>query len=84
MSYEPGEEDDERIFHLETHPIREGEYITLTEPDGRQLHVELGTTSGQCYLYCANTFDQRQLVMMRMEQRRALEQYYVEILAQSP
>ena len=37
MSYEPGEEDDERIFHLETHPIREGEYITLTEPDGRQL-----------------------------------------------
>lgn len=57
---------------------------TRQEPDGRQLHVELGTTAGQCYLYCANTFDQRQLVVMRMEQRRALEQYYVEILAQSP
>jgi hypothetical protein len=37
MSYEPGEEDDEAVFHLETHPLRIGEYITLTEPDGRQL-----------------------------------------------
>lgn len=37
ISYEPGEEDDETVFHLETHPIRVGEYITLTEPDGRQL-----------------------------------------------
>ncbi len=37
LSYRIGEEDDERIFHLETHPLRPGEYITLTEPDGRQL-----------------------------------------------
>lgn len=37
MSYEPGEDDDETVFHLETHPIREGEYITLMEPDGRRL-----------------------------------------------
>ena len=37
MSYEPGETDDESVFHLETHPIRLGEYLTLTEPDGRQL-----------------------------------------------
>ena len=37
MSYEPGEEDDETVFHLETHPIRIGEYVTLTEPDGRRL-----------------------------------------------
>ena len=37
MSYEPGEEDDETVFHLETHPIRLGEYITLTEPDGSRL-----------------------------------------------
>ena len=37
MSYEPGESDDETVFHLETHPIRIGEYVTLTEPDGRQL-----------------------------------------------
>jgi hypothetical protein len=37
MSYEPGEEDDETVFHLETHPLRIGEYVTLTEPDGRKL-----------------------------------------------
>lgn len=37
VSYEPGEADDEAVFHLETHPIRIGEYLTLTEPDGRQL-----------------------------------------------
>ena len=37
FSYRVGDEDDESIFHLETHPIRVGEYITLTEPDGRRL-----------------------------------------------
>lgn len=37
FSYEPGEEDDEAVFHLETHPLRQGEYITLTEPDGQRL-----------------------------------------------
>ena len=37
VSYEPGEADDEPVFHLEPHPIRIGEYLTLTEPDGRQL-----------------------------------------------
>ena len=37
FSYKPGEDDDEAVFHLETHPIRLGEYITLTEPDGEKL-----------------------------------------------
>lgn len=37
FSYRLGEEDDETVFHLETHPIRLGAYITLTEPDGQQL-----------------------------------------------
>jgi hypothetical protein len=37
LSYEPGEADDETVFHLETHPIRLGEYVTLAEPDGSQL-----------------------------------------------
>jgi hypothetical protein len=37
LSYEPGEDDDETVFHLETHPIRIGEYITVTEPDGQKL-----------------------------------------------
>lgn len=37
LSYEPGDGDDEAVFHLESHPIRVGEYLTLTEPDGRKL-----------------------------------------------
>lgn len=37
FSYEIGEEDDEAVFHLESHPLQIGEYITLTEPDGRRL-----------------------------------------------
>lgn len=37
FSYRLGEDDDEVVFHLETHPIRLGEYITLTEPDGQRL-----------------------------------------------
>jgi hypothetical protein len=37
LSYEPGDADDEVVFHLETHPIRVGEYVTLAEPDGSQL-----------------------------------------------
>lgn len=37
FSYAPGEEDDEAVFHLENHAIRLGEYLTITETDGRQL-----------------------------------------------
>jgi len=37
FSYRPGEEDDERIFHLENHPLEIGACLTLTEPDGRKL-----------------------------------------------
>lgn len=37
LSYRPGEEDDEPVFHLETHRIVPGEYITLTDPDGEHL-----------------------------------------------
>ena len=37
ISYQPGEDDDEAIFHLESHKLGMGEYVTLTEPDGRQL-----------------------------------------------
>lgn len=37
FSYALGENDDESVYHLESHPIRLGEYVTLTEPDGRRL-----------------------------------------------
>lgn len=57
---------------------------TRREPDGRQLHVELGTADGLAYLYCANTFDQRQLVIMAGTRgRTALKEYYDDIVAQA-
>ena len=34
LSYAVGDDDDEPIFHLETHRIRKDEYLTLTENDG--------------------------------------------------
>jgi hypothetical protein len=34
FSYAIGEEDDEKLFHLESHPLRMGDYVTITEPDG--------------------------------------------------
>ena len=43
FSYAPGERDDENVFHLETHAIRPGEYLTLTESDGRQLPLRVAS-----------------------------------------
>lgn len=37
FSYALGEDDDEDLYHLELHPIRSGEYLTISEPDGRRL-----------------------------------------------
>lgn len=37
FSYAVGEDDDENLFHLENHPVKAGEYLTVTEPDGARL-----------------------------------------------
>jgi hypothetical protein len=54
---------------------------TRREPDGRQWHVELGSAEGQVYLYCANTFDQRQLILVEGSRKGMLDSYYREILS---
>ena len=54
---------------------------TRQEPDGRQMHVELGTAEGLVYVYCANTFDQRQLVMADPARSQIVNSYYDEIVA---
>ena len=48
-------------------------------PDGRHLHIELGRTGDLSYLYCANTFDQRQLVLIESDRQTLLEQYFQEL-----
>ncbi len=58
--------------------------ITHQEPDGRQLHVELGQAEEGVYLYCANTLDQRQLVLVEPACRSILESYYQEIAGSAP
>ena len=37
FSYKVGDDDDEVIFGLQSHPIKIGEYLTITETDGREL-----------------------------------------------
>ncbi|MBO9601226.1 MAG: hypothetical protein J7496_01825 [Novosphingobium sp.] len=37
FSYALGDDDDEAVYHLETHPIALGDYVTLTETDGERL-----------------------------------------------
>ena len=60
--------------------IRESTY---QEADGRQLHIEIGQAEEGVYLYCANTFDQRQLVLVEPARAGMVESYYQEI-ANSP
>jgi len=60
------------------------EETTRQEPDGRQLHVELGLSEGLAYLYCANTFDQRQVVIVDLPRISVVEAYYREIVSGKP
>jgi SAM-dependent methyltransferase len=57
---------------------------TRQEPDGRQLHIELGQAEEWVYLYCANTLDQRQLVLVESARTVMLESYYQEIVSGAP
>jgi SAM-dependent methyltransferase len=58
--------------------------LTREESDGRQVHVELGTADETRYLYCANTFDQRQLVIVEQDRSAMLDVYYQEIVRGLP
>lgn len=57
---------------------------TRQEPDGRQLHAELGQAEEGIYLYCANTLDQRQLVIVEPARAGMLESYYRDISGNTP
>lgn len=66
------------------HDTRLIKEITRQEPDGRQLHAELGQAEEGIYLYCATTFDQRQLVIVEPARAVLLESYYQEIASSTP
>jgi hypothetical protein len=46
FSHAPGDEDDAAIFHLDNHPIRLGDYVTITETDGRKLPFRVARCEG--------------------------------------
>jgi hypothetical protein len=56
---------------------------TRQGPDGCQLHMEFGTSGELAYLYCANTFDQRQIVIVELPRIAMIEAYYQEIFSES-
>ena len=56
---------------------------TFQDIGGREMHLEVGTTKGFVYFYWANTFDQRQLVLVDGERASILYDYYQESRAQA-
>ena len=55
---------------------------TFQEQDGREMHIEWGTSDGFAYLYWANTYDQRQLVVMGLNRKSLIHDYYQESVAE--
>ena len=56
---------------------------TDEETDGRQRHIEYGRCAGNLhYLYWANTFDQRQIVIMDKERSALLATYFSEAIVE--
>jgi SAM-dependent methyltransferase len=60
------------------------EEATRQHPDGQQVHVERGTADELSYLYCANTFDQRQVVIDKRTRPAIIDAYYQEIIRGLP
>lgn len=43
FSYAPGDGDDEALFHLETHPLRPGDFITIIDRNGEAQCFEVSS-----------------------------------------
>jgi hypothetical protein len=56
---------------------------TFADGQGKEMHIEVGTTNAFRYLYWANTFDQRQLLLMDEKGAEILNEYYQESLEEA-
>ena len=56
---------------------------TFLDGQGKEMHIEIGTTHTFQYLYWANTFDQRQLLLMDAKGAKVLNEYYQESLEEA-
>ena len=59
------------------------EESTFADGDGKEMHIEIGTTKALFYLYWANTFDQRQLLLIDEQGAAILREYYQESLEEA-
>jgi len=56
---------------------------TFADRQGKEMHIEIGTTHTFQYLYWANTFDQRQLLLIDEKGAKVLNEYYQESLEEA-
>ena len=56
---------------------------TFVDRQGKEMHIEIGTTHRFQYLYWANTFDQRQLLLMDEKGAQILNEYYEESIEEA-
>lgn len=88
---QPGGQEDEQPGYENHHSTAQDIFLALPSkiverqntwdgPDGQAIHVEIGQTENLYYLYFANTFDQRQLIVVESGQRNMLQTYYEESL----
>ena len=56
---------------------------TFADGEGKEMHIEIGTANTFRYLYWANTFDQRQLLLTDEKGVRILNEYYQESLEEA-
>ena len=51
FSYALGDDDDEDLYHLESHPLRLGEYVTVIEPDGQRYPFRVASAQVDGFAY---------------------------------
>jgi hypothetical protein len=56
---------------------------TFADGEGKEMHIEVGTTKAFRYLYLANTFDYRQVVLMDEKGADTLNAYFQESLEEA-
>ena len=59
------------------------EESTFTDRDGKEMHIEIGAAKALRYLYWANTFDQRQLLLTDEQGAELIREYYQESLEEA-
>jgi len=93
-NWREGRQDESHPGYENHHPSAQGIYeslpckviqreSTFTDGEGKEMHIEVGATKNFKYFYWANTFDQRQIVLMDETGADTLHAYYQESLEEA-